>query len=233
MKLIRDLLDIAYPLTLAIAAVLLCTSGSNASDQKARGRSAWAWAVSSNSSESPNSSTITQPNKSNESSPLRLTGSDDALDEVNSYRAKRGLPAFQHDPQLTIAAKRAAETRAKHLWNGHLTNDFACLPPGASADAAGCGALEDSWGWGTCCMDDNYSHAGAAWVRGSDGKRYMHLFVRNGSQPATTTKPTIIGPPQATGEVVNSYGTCSTGQCSNDATIRQYGGILSRGKRGR
>jgi hypothetical protein len=164
------------------------------------------WAVT-NSSESPNSSSTPVVK------PSLTTGSDDALDEVNAYRAKKGLPPFKHDPQLTIAAKRAAETRAKALWDGHLSNDFACLPAGATADAAGCGALEDSWGWGTCCMDDNYSHAGAAWVRGSDGKRYMHLFVRNGEAVAHTTKQKPeVARAEPTGEVV-SMGTCSNGSC--------------------
>ena len=182
-------------------------------DHKARGRSAWAWAAaSSNSSESPNSSTAAAPTVK-QSLTVASAGSDDALDEVNAYRAKRGLPPFKHDPQLTIAAKRAAETRAKALWDGHLSNDFACLPTGATADAAGCGALEDSFGWGTCCMDDNYSHAGAAWVRGSDGKRYMHLFVRNGEAVAHTTKQKPeVARAEPTGEVV-SMGTCSNGSC--------------------
>ena len=167
------------------------------------------WAVT-NSSESPNSSTATPAPAVK---PSLTTGSDDALDEVNAYRAKRGLPPFKHDAQLTIAAKRAAETRAKALWDGHLSNDFACLPSGATADAAGCGALEDSWGWGTCCMDDNYSHAGAAWVRGSDGKRYMHLFVRNGEAVAHTTQPQPeVARAEPTGEVL-SMGTCSNGSC--------------------
>lgn len=160
------------------------------------------WAVT-NSSESPNSSTATPAPAVK---PSLTTGSDDALDEVNAYRAKRGLPAFKHDAQLTIAAKRAAETRAKALWDGHLANDFACLPSGATADAAGCGALEDSFGWGTCCADDNYSHAGAAWVRGSDGRRFMHLFVRNETAQTTNTA---------------ASGICENGSCSQMTTANQ------------
>lgn len=187
--------------TISTLTALLVLTGCLFADHKARGRSAWAWAVSSNSSESPNSSPTAQPAPTVKQ-PLTVasTGSDDALDEVNAYRAKKGLPPFQHDPQLTIAAKRAAETRASHLWAGHLQSDFACLPPGATADAAGCGALEDSWGWATCCMDDNYSHAGAAWVRGSDGKRYMHLFVRG--QQALKSEPVTVEPLQRSFEMV-------------------------------
>lgn len=147
--------------------------------------------------------------------PAVSNGSNDALAEVNAYRAKRGLPPFQHDPQLTKAALAAATKRAARGIHGHLPeSDFSCLPIGATADAAGCGALEDSWGWGTCCMDDNYSHAGAAWVRGADGLRYMHLFVRHGQQSATTTKPITFEPLAATGETL----TCTSGSCG---TVQQ------------
>lgn len=102
----------------------------------------------------------------------------DALAEVNAARAKRGLRPFQHDPQLTQAALQCAQIRASRRIAGHLANDFAYLPAGSTARSAGCGAMEPSWGWGTCCTYENYTYAGAAWVMGADGKRYMHLFVR-------------------------------------------------------
>ena len=108
-------------------------------------------------------------------------GSDDALDEVNARRAARGLPAFVKDPGLTQAAAACAKVRAANFVDGHLggaMSDFSYLPAGVTASAAGCGALEPSWGWGTCCMDEPYTFAGAAWVMGANGKRYMHLFVR-------------------------------------------------------
>lgn len=107
------------------------------------------------------------------------TGSADALDEVNAERAARGLRPFIKDELLTQAANIAAERRASRLIRGHLPeSDFSCVPAGGVASAAGCGALEPSWGWGSCCTYDNYSYAGAAWVMGRDGRRYMHLFVR-------------------------------------------------------
>lgn len=102
----------------------------------------------------------------------------EALDEVNAARVARGLKPFVHDPLLSKAAYACAKTRAASHIHGHLQSDFAYLPSGASARAAGCGALDTSWGWGTCCTYDNYTYAGAAWVMGSDGRRYMHLFVR-------------------------------------------------------
>lgn len=106
----------------------------------------------------------------------------DALAEVNTARATRGLPPFQHDPQLCQAAYKAAQIRASRQLAGHLPeSDFTCLPAGASADAAGCAAWSPGDGWGACCTYDSYQFAGAAWVIGSDGRRYMHLFVRGGS----------------------------------------------------
>jgi hypothetical protein len=114
-----------------------------------------------------------------EASPASATGSDDALAEVNQYRARRGLRPFLKDALLTIGAANCAKQRAARLCTGHLPeSDFSYLPPGAQASAGGCAAWEPSWGWGSCCANDNYQFAGAAWTLGRDGKRYMHLFVR-------------------------------------------------------
>lgn len=109
---------------------------------------------------------------------IGMTRPDDALAEVNAARAARGLRPFKPDPQLLQAARTCAKLRAEKLIKGHLPSDFAYLPKGAKATAAGCGALDLTWGWATCCTYDEHQYAGAAWVMGSDGKRYMHLFVR-------------------------------------------------------
>jgi hypothetical protein len=101
-----------------------------------------------------------------------------ALAEVNAARARRGLPAYLPDEGLEQAAQTCALLRAQYLLAGHTANDFAALPQGTAASAAGCGALEPSWGWGSCCTYDNYRYAGAAVVTGRDGRRFMHLFVR-------------------------------------------------------
>ena len=122
----------------------------------------------------PKESTVVQT----VSSGTAAKGEDDALAEVNSARANRGLRPFLPDPLLNQAARTCAKIRAAGRIEGHLPSDFAHLPSGASATSAGCGALEPSWGWGTCCTFDNYTYAGAAWVMGADGRRYMHLFVR-------------------------------------------------------
>lgn len=102
----------------------------------------------------------------------------DGLDEVNAKRAQRGLRPFVRDDSLTQAARACAGFRANNRLFGHTSNDFAFVPAGSSASSAGCAAYPASYGWMSCCVYDNYTYAGAAWVTGSDGKRYMHLFVR-------------------------------------------------------
>ncbi|MFO0852552.1 MAG: hypothetical protein U0871_28925 [Gemmataceae bacterium] len=102
----------------------------------------------------------------------------DGLDEVNAQRAARGLRPFIRDEGLTQAARACAQFRAAHGMFGHTTNDFAFVPAGSFASAAGCAAYPAGYGWMSCCVYENVTSAGAAWVTGRDGKRYMHLFVR-------------------------------------------------------
>jgi hypothetical protein len=102
----------------------------------------------------------------------------DALKEVNHVRAKHGLRPFRPDDKLAEGAMAAANYRARRLIAGHTSNDFHYLPKGARATAAGCAAWPRGEGWGACCTYENWRYAGAAWVLGRDGKRYMHLFVR-------------------------------------------------------
>jgi len=101
-----------------------------------------------------------------------------ALDEVNTLRASKGLRAFIFDPLLTQGAEDCSKFRAANLIAGHTRSDFSFLPTGARANAAGCAAWEPSMGWGSCCIYDNATYAGAGWSLGKDGKRYMHLFIR-------------------------------------------------------
>lgn len=102
----------------------------------------------------------------------------DGLDEVNALRAARGLRPFVRDAALTDGARACAAARAARGQFGHTANDFAFLPPGASASAAGCAAYTASYGWMSCCVYDSATYGGAAWVTGADGRRYMQLFVR-------------------------------------------------------
>jgi hypothetical protein len=100
------------------------------------------------------------------------------LDEVNAARAARGLRPFALDENLARAASACAIFRAQNRMDGHTSNDFAFLPPGAQARSAGCAAWPAAMGWGSCCTFDNYQYAGAAFCVGPDGRRYMQLFVR-------------------------------------------------------
>lgn len=102
----------------------------------------------------------------------------DALDEVNALRLARGLPAYEYDEDLAQAALACALTRAEYLCPGHTQNDFAALPAGSWAQAAGCAAWPVGYGWGSCCSYERYRYAGAAAVIGRDRRRYMHIFVR-------------------------------------------------------
>jgi hypothetical protein len=101
-----------------------------------------------------------------------------ALAQVNALRAARGLPPYQHDPQLHEAAKACAAHRATYRIAGHTANDFVFVPAGASATSAGCAAWPRGSGFGSCCIYDGYRYAGAATVLGADGVEYHQIFVR-------------------------------------------------------
>lgn len=115
-------------------------------------------------------------------------GATDAMDELNAQRVRRGLFPFLRDHGLTLAAARAAKHRADHGISGHVPGqmgDFAFLPAGTHADCAGCAAWEP-WlvtttgeTFGACASDSTeHRFAGAAWVMGSNGVRYSHVFYR-------------------------------------------------------
>jgi hypothetical protein len=125
-------------------------------------------------------SPVAQPRQLPAAVARQLSGNpgDDALSEVNAKRAARGLRPFVRDEGLTQAARASAAFRAQHLLFGHTANDFAFVPRGTACSSTGCAAYPASFGWMSCCVYDNYTHAGAAWVMGRDGKRYCHLFVR-------------------------------------------------------
>jgi hypothetical protein len=139
----------------------------------------------------------------------RAKAGEDALHEVNAQRAARGLAPYIADPALTQAAIAAADFRAANQIRGHTSNDLAFLPAGSiDVPAIGCGALETLWGWGSCCTFDNYTHAGAAFTLGKDGRRYMHLYVSHGGGSRTTVRT----------NTVTQSSSCTNGQCEVQTT---------------
>jgi hypothetical protein len=119
----------------------------------------------------------------------------DGLQELNAKRASMRLRPFERDEVLSQAAAKAADYRAARHLEGHVwphwegrryvnINDYSFLPAGARCESTGCGAAEPRmWGWMTCCEDEDYRYAGAAWAWGRDGQRYMHLYVSNVPNP--------------------------------------------------
>lgn len=200
--------------SVSICLLLLFACSADASDRKSRGRGAWAWATSNNAW------AVTETAKPATPAPA-ASECVDALQEVNAKRAERGLPPFKHDAKLTQAALACARERASRGIHGHLESDFVHLPVGVSTNgvAAGCAALEPSWGWQSCCWDDpQYTTAGAAWVM-SGGLRYMHIFV-SGQSPAVQSTPQVYQ------QSTSSTGTCADGSCGTATYSRR--GILRR-----
>lgn len=111
----------------------------------------------------------------------------EALAEVNAERARKGLRPYIQDPNLTAGAMTVAKFRAAHRIAGHSSNDFAGLPAGTKAAAAGCGVEHPGFGFLACCMFDNYQFAGAAKSRGPDGRFYFQLFVNGGTSHASSS----------------------------------------------
>jgi hypothetical protein len=104
---------------------------------------------------------------------------DDALDLVNKDRVAWGLRPFIRDDALTRAAAACVKWRAQRFVSGHTGDDFMFVPEGESATAAGANIdSRPGGGWATCCTDEGWTYAGAAWAVDSYGRLYMHLFVR-------------------------------------------------------
>ncbi len=161
--------------TLALLVLLLCFSSAEAQGRRGRWRPQPQWQPSTYVP-------IEEGRRPVIDNPVPYTGregeSKDALKEVNEARARKGLRPLQPDPLLNQAAYACAQQRAARGIHGHLPeSDFSYLPAGGQAAAAGCAALEPSWGWQSCAWDGPYTYGGAAWVsRG--GLRFMHCFVR-------------------------------------------------------
>lgn len=121
----------------------------------------------------------------------------EALDEVNSQRAARGLKPYVRDDNLTAGAMAAAKARADRLLFGHTASDHAYLPAKTferfrlTNIAAGCAAYPPSYGFLACAVYDDYTYGGAAYVIGRDGRKFCHLFVADG--PASLKHGAMFG----------------------------------------
>lgn len=108
----------------------------------------------------------------------------DAFADLNAYRERNGLPKFARDEGLSRAAEEIVQFRAARLMRGHTPSDFAFLPRGSGADAAGCNdepGIPGVHGILACGLNDDHTHAGAAVTTGPDGRVYWHVFYRGGS----------------------------------------------------
>lgn len=156
---------------------------------------------------------------------LRLPGGAiEALAEVNAARATAGLPPLISDPDLAIGAAGAATYRARLKLFGHTGNDFAFLPAGARACAGGCAAYPSELGWRSCCTYEGYTHGGAAYAIGDDGKRYMHLFV--------DIRPTELPNPGVSTTPIKTCGSCTNGTCPLTQPAPAPAGRVFRFRRG-
>ena len=130
----------------------------------------------------PDGQTPVKPDATPDDRPKYADNRDDALDEVNAKRATRGLRPYIRDEGLTIAARACAKYRAERHMFGHAMDhpigDFRFLPKGVTAASAGCAAYPASYGWLSCDIWEPNRYGGAAWWPGTDGKRYMHLYIR-------------------------------------------------------
>lgn len=103
-----------------------------------------------------------------------------AMEEVNHWRTKNGLPPFKEVPWMTKFAQQKAEWRAARLAkNGHQG------PQCPASCREGTGEAKSEWGWLTCCQEESGTWAGAGVAIGADGERYMVLVIHGtqGSAP--------------------------------------------------
>lgn len=103
------------------------------------------------------------------------------LEQVNARRRAAGLTPYIECPDLAAGAKACAEYRAAQGIAAHTGNDFAFLPRGCRASAAGCNiaAHGGTAAFQTCAMyEAACTHCGCATARAADGRVFHHLFVR-------------------------------------------------------
>ena len=99
----------------------------------------------------------------------------DGWAEFCEWRRRMGLPQVQQDPQMMAFAQQKANYQASRLISGHAG------PRVRPGWREGTGNATASWGWLTCCMEEDAQYGGAGMAYGMDGQRYMVLVLRGGS----------------------------------------------------
>ena len=89
-----------------------------------------------------------------------------AMDEVNYWRARNGLPPIKENMALTQFAQRKAEYRAIH---GYHNDHRGPVHPERTRE--GTGEAMPMWGWLTCCMEETCLEGGAGVAIGAGGER--------------------------------------------------------------
>ena len=107
---------------------------------------------------------------------LAATCHADGMDEVNAWRRRVGLRPFIEDPRLTEFCRRKAIWRAQHLaYDNHAG------PRNPAGTTEGTGEAKATWGWLTCAIECDFTHAGAYVVINARGDRVMVFVGRGGS----------------------------------------------------
>lgn len=100
----------------------------------------------------------------------RAVSKNAALAELNALRARRGLRPFVEDPRLTTIALHKAQIQASRGQVYH---------PGGTMGGARFEGVGMGQSFATCYQyATNATYAGAATVRGANGRRYHCLLLR-------------------------------------------------------
>jgi hypothetical protein len=106
--------------------------------------------------------------------------------EFCKWRELVGLPQVKEDADMTKFATRKACYRAFHrLKDGH---DGPECPPGWREGTA---AAKPTWGWLTCCQEEDAEYGGAGMCVAKNGDRYMVLVLRGGTGEALIPRDNI------------------------------------------
>ena len=131
----------------------------------------------------------------------------DGWAEFCEWRRRMGLPQVQQDPAMMAFAQNKANYQASRLISGHAG------PRTPAGWREGTGNAAASWGWLTCCMEEDARFGGAGMAYGRDGQRYMVLVVRGGSGRALVRRRNLP-----------TFNTSHLTPRRAQATMQAYGG---------